>query len=106
MPDPRHAARQSTEDLRTLYRALGVSEQTLARAIQYSEARSDGLTPPELPKIRRRRGRQPQNAPCLGQAEPAGRLSALREAERGVVKPRASRAIPAGRGGSYIWSAD
>jgi hypothetical protein len=77
MPNARHAALQSKEDLRTLYRALGVSEQTLARAIQYSQARSDGSTVSELPKIKQRRGRQRQNVRCLDQAERAGRLSAV-----------------------------
>jgi hypothetical protein len=72
MPQARHAALQSSEDLRKLYRALGVSEKTLARAIQFSEA----PTTPELPKIKQRRGRPRQNARRLGQAEPAERLSA------------------------------
>jgi hypothetical protein len=66
MPQAPQASLQSTEDLRRLYRALGVSEQTLARAIQYSEARSDGRTTPELPKIKQRRGRPRQNVRRVG----------------------------------------
>jgi hypothetical protein len=76
MPQASQAPLQSTEDLGTLYRALGVSEQTLARAIQYSEARSDGPTTPELPEIKQRRDRPRQNVRRLGQAEPAGLPSA------------------------------
>ena len=68
----RQAPHHSTEHLRTVYRALGVSEQTLERAIQFSEARSDVPTMPELPKIKQRRGRPRQNVRRLGQAEPAG----------------------------------
>jgi hypothetical protein len=51
------APRRSTEDLRTLYRALGVSEETLTRAIQFTEAQvqSDAPDTPELP-IKRRAG--------------------------------------------------
>jgi hypothetical protein len=66
MPQARQAPLHSTEDLRNVYRALGVSEQTLERAIQYSEARSDGPTSPELPKIKQRRGRPRQGARRLG----------------------------------------
>jgi hypothetical protein len=41
MPQARKAPIRSTEDIRTFYRTLGVREQTLARAIQYSESRSE-----------------------------------------------------------------
>jgi hypothetical protein len=61
MPRARQAPHHSTEDLRTVYRALGVSEQTLERAIQFFEARSDAPTSPELPKIKPRRGRPRQD---------------------------------------------
>jgi hypothetical protein len=73
-------ARQATEDLRILYRALGVSEETLTRAIQYTEARSDAPTMPELPKIKQRRGRPRQNVRRLGQAEPTGQPKRKRSA--------------------------
>jgi hypothetical protein len=72
MPQARQAPLRSTEDLRTVYRALGLSEQTLERAIQYSEAWSDGSTTPELPEIKQRRGR-----PRIGQAEAAKQLKRL-----------------------------
>jgi hypothetical protein len=77
MPQARQAPLRSTEDLRTVYRALGLSEQTLERAIQYSEARSDGPTTPELPEIKQRRGRPRQNLRRIGQAEAAGQPKRL-----------------------------
>jgi hypothetical protein len=81
MSQARQAPLQSTEDLRTLYRALGVSEETLARAIQFSEA----PTTPELPKIKQRRGRPLQNVRRLGQSQPAGRLPAA-SVKRGAAR--------------------
>jgi hypothetical protein len=63
----------STEDLRTLYRSLGMSEETLTRAVQFTEALSGTAAVPGLPKIKRRRGRPGrQNVRPLGQAEGAG----------------------------------
>jgi hypothetical protein len=77
MPQARQAPLHSTEDLRTVYRALGLSEQTLERAIQYSQARLDGPTTPELPEIKKRRGRPRQNLKRIDQAEPAGQPKRL-----------------------------
>jgi hypothetical protein len=57
MPQVGQAPIRSAEDLRTLYLALGMSEETLTRAIQFTETRSDAPTMPKLPKIRRRPGR-------------------------------------------------
>jgi hypothetical protein len=62
----------STEDLRTLYRSLGMSEETLTRAVQFTEALSGTAAVPGLPKIKRRRGRPRQNVRPLGQAEGTG----------------------------------
>jgi hypothetical protein len=59
MPQVGQAPIRSAEDLRTLYRALGMSEETLSRAVQFTEMRSDAPTLPKLPKIRRRPGRPP-----------------------------------------------
>ena len=73
MPQVRQTPLRSTEELRALYRALGVSEQTLTRAIQYSERWADAPTVPELPKIKQRRGRPRQNVRHLGQSEPTGK---------------------------------
>jgi hypothetical protein len=57
MPQVEQAPRRSAADLRALYRALGVREETLMRAIQFSDAGSVAPTIPKLPKIKRRRGR-------------------------------------------------
>jgi len=56
MPQVGQAPLQSTEYMRTVYRALGVSEETLTRAIQFTEALSAAPSMPKLPKIKRRRG--------------------------------------------------
>lgn len=50
-----------TEYLRGLYRTPGMSEQTLERALQYSESCSDEPAPEE-PAGKRRPGRPRQNA--------------------------------------------
>jgi hypothetical protein len=76
MPQARQAPLHPTEDLRTVYRALGVSEQTLERAIQYSEGRSDRPTTAKLPEIKQRRGRPRQNLRRI-QAKPAGQPNRL-----------------------------
>src|SRR6267154_4817210 len=80
MPQVRPAPLQSTDDLRTMYRALGLTEQILTRAIQFFEARSDAPTMPELPKIKQRRSRPRQNVRRLGQAEPTGQPKRKRSA--------------------------
>lgn len=56
MPRVEQAPPRSAGDLRALYRALGVREETLIRAIQFTEA---GSVAPilKLPKIKRSRGR-------------------------------------------------
>jgi hypothetical protein len=53
------------DDLRPIYRALGLSEETIARAIQYPE-----MAPDERParKVECRRGRPRQNVRLLDQA--------------------------------------
>jgi hypothetical protein len=53
------------DDLRPVYRALGLSEETTARAIQYSKVGPDERPAPE---VERRRGRQRQNVRLLGPA--------------------------------------
>jgi hypothetical protein len=60
MPQVEQAPIRSAEDLRALYRALGVSEETLMRAIQFTELGSDG---PNVSKIKRRPGRPPSKSP-------------------------------------------
>jgi hypothetical protein len=99
MPLVRQTPIQSTEDLRTLYRALGVSDQTLARAIQYFEARSDALA--------ENNGVPPPSASRkhLAQAKPVGRLSAASGKDRrqrrirapagGMIAPDEFRAVKA-----------
>jgi hypothetical protein len=63
----RKVSRQSTgEDLRPIYRALGLSEETIARAIQYSRIGPDERSSPEAAK--RGRGRPRQNVRLLDQA--------------------------------------
>jgi hypothetical protein len=66
MPQIRKVSRQSTgDDLRLVYRALGLSEETIARAIQYSKIGPDERP---VPEVERRRGRPRQNVRLLGQA--------------------------------------
>jgi hypothetical protein len=66
MPHMRTTLHQSVgDDLRPVYRALGLSEETIARAIQYSKIGPDERPAPE---VERRRGRPRQNARLLDQA--------------------------------------
>jgi hypothetical protein len=65
MPQIRTTSHPSIDDLRPVYRALGLSEETIARAIQYSKMRPDERPAPE---VERRRGRPRQNVRLLGQA--------------------------------------
>jgi hypothetical protein len=67
MPEMRTTLPQSIgDDLRPVYRALGLSEETIARAIQYSKI-GPGVRP--APEVERRRpGRPRQNARLLDQA--------------------------------------
>jgi hypothetical protein len=53
VPQVGQAPIRSAEDLRTLYRALGMSEETLTRAIQFTETEAAPATP-TLRKGRRR----------------------------------------------------
>jgi hypothetical protein len=48
-----------------VYRALGVSKQTMERAIQHSEAWSDPPTMPEVPEAKRRRAAREMQDVCL-----------------------------------------
>jgi hypothetical protein len=71
MPQIRKASHPLIDDdLRPIYRALGVSEETIERAIQYSR-----WGPDERPfsEIKRRRDRPRENLGVLGQAAPAGK---------------------------------
>jgi hypothetical protein len=67
MPQIRTTSRQSIgDDLRPVYRALGLSEETIARAIQYSK-----IAPPDerpSPEVERRRGRPRKNVRLLDRA--------------------------------------
>jgi hypothetical protein len=65
MPQMRTTSHPSIEDLRPVYRALGLSEETIARAIQYSKMPPDERP---APKVERRRGRPRQNVRLLDQA--------------------------------------
>jgi hypothetical protein len=64
MPQIRTTSRQSIgDDLSPVYRALGLSEETIARAIQYSK-----IAPPDerpSPEVERRRGRPRKNLRLL-----------------------------------------
>jgi hypothetical protein len=58
--------RSTDDDLRPVYRALGLSEETIARAIQYSK-----IAPPDerpSPEVERRRGRPRQKVRLLDHA--------------------------------------
>jgi hypothetical protein len=68
MPQVRQVPHQDAEYLRKLYRSLGVSEQTLERAIGYPESCTD-QTMPEEPTRKRRHGRK--NAKLFGRTDPA-----------------------------------
>jgi hypothetical protein len=66
MPQIRTTAHQSIgDDLSAVYRSLGLSEETIARAIEYSKIGPDERPAPE---VERRRGRPRQNVRLLGQA--------------------------------------
>jgi hypothetical protein len=65
MPQIRTTSHPSIDDLRPVYRALGLSEETIARAIQYSKIGPDERPAPEL---ERRRGRPRQKVRLLDQA--------------------------------------
>jgi hypothetical protein len=65
MPQIRTTALQSIgDDLSAVYRSLGLSEETIARAIQYSKIGPDERPAPEL---ERRRGRPRQKVRLLCQ---------------------------------------
>jgi hypothetical protein len=66
MPQIRTTSRQSIgDDLRPVYRALGLSEETIARAIHYSKIGPDERPSPE---VERRRGRPRKNVRLLDHA--------------------------------------
>jgi hypothetical protein len=75
---PQIRTHRSTDDLRPVYRALGLSEETIARAIQYSK-----IAPPDerpSPELERRRGRPRQKVRILGQ--PASKPKLIPEHNR------------------------
>jgi hypothetical protein len=65
MPQTRREMDQSTEYLRSVYRSLGLSEETLERAIQYSS----GEPMAEEPRGKPCPGRPELNAGPCGPAE-------------------------------------
>jgi hypothetical protein len=72
MPLTRQPPHQSIEgDLRSVYRALGMSELTMERTIRYSKIGPDskiGSDENPSPDAKRRRGRPRRNVRLLGQA--------------------------------------
>jgi hypothetical protein len=98
MPQVGQAPIRSAEELRTLYRALGMSEETLTRAIQFTKAGSGASAMPKLPKTRRRRGPPRRQRVSFDQAEgkPPSRKRAAGFVSPVIAPPgtAASQALP------------
>jgi len=85
MPHMRTTLHQSVgDDLRPVYRALGLSEETIARAIQYSKMAPDERPAPKVE--RRRPGRPRQNARLLDQAASKPKRRRSRQNKEGTGK--------------------
>jgi hypothetical protein len=83
MPRIRTTSHSSIGDgLRAVYRALGLSEETIARAIQYSKIGPDERPAPE---VERRRGRPRQKVRLLDHAASKTKRRHNRRSRRNIL---------------------